>query len=62
MVFPPDDDSFVHVDVDEMRASAAVGFPVGFGVFVSQLVSSVMIGRDVHLLPALIFRQLHTGA
>lgn len=41
---PPDDDSFVHVDIDEMRASATVGFPVGFGIFVSQFVRSMMIG------------------
>lgn len=60
--FLPDDNSFVHVNIDEMRASAAIGFPVCFRVFVSQFVSSVMIGRDVHLLPALILRQLHTGA
>lgn len=60
--FLPDDNSFVHVDIDEMRASAAVGFPVCFRVFVSKFVSSMMIGRDVHLLPALILRQLHTGA
>lgn len=60
--FLPDDNSFVHVNIDEVRASAAVGFPVCFRVFVRQFVRSMMIGRDVHLLPALILRQLHTGA
>lgn len=57
----PDDDSFVHVDVDEVRAGAAVRLPVGFGVLVGQFVSSMVIGRDVHLLPALILLQLHAG-
>lgn len=60
--FLPDNNSFVHVNIEEMWASAAIGFPVCFGVFVSQFVSSMMIGRHVHLLPALILRQFHTGA
>lgn len=51
----------MHVDVDEVRAGAAVGLPVGFGVLVGQFVSSMVIGRDVHLLPALILLQLHAG-
>lgn len=57
----PDDDSFVHVDVDEVRAGAAVGLPVGFGVLVGQFVGSMVIGRDLHLLPALVLLQLHAG-
>lgn len=57
----PDDDSFVHVDVDEVRAGAAVGLPVGFGVLVGQFVRSMVIGRNLDLLPALILLQLHTG-
>lgn len=57
----PDDDSFVHVDVDEVRASAAVGLPVRFGVLVGQFVCSMVIGRNFNFLPALILLQLHTG-
>lgn len=57
----PDDDSFVHVDVDEVRASAAVGLPVSFGVLVGQFVCSMVIGRNFNFLPALILLQLHTG-
>lgn len=45
-----------------MGAGTAVGFPVGFGVFVCQLVSSMVIGGDLHLLPAFVLFQFHTGA
>lgn len=50
----PDDDSFVHVDIDEVRAGAAVGLPVGFWVFVGQFICSMMIRGDLHLLPAFV--------
>lgn len=52
----------MHVNVDKMGAGTAVGFPVGFGVFVCQLVSSMVIGGDLHLLPAFVLFQFHTGA
>lgn len=58
----PDDHTLVYVNVDKMGASAAVGFPVGFGVFVCQLVSSMVIGGDLHLLPAFVLLQFHAGA
>lgn len=59
---PPDDHAFVHVDVDEVRAGAAIWFPVGFWVLIGQLISSMVIGRNLHLLPAFVFLQLHTGS
>lgn len=57
----PDDHPLVHVDVDKVRAGAAVGLPVGLGVVVGQLVGPVVVGGDFHLLPALVLLQLHTG-
>lgn len=57
----PDDDASVHEDVDEVRAGAAVGLPVGFRVLVGQLVRSMVIGRHLHLLPAFVLLQLHAG-
>lgn len=44
LILLPDDNSFVHVDVNEVRAGASVGLPVGFGVLVSQFVRSMVIG------------------
>lgn len=51
----------MHVDVDEVGPGAAVGLPVAFGILVSQFVSSMVIGRHVHLLPALVLLQLNAG-
>lgn len=51
----------MHVDIDEVRAGAAVGLPVGLGVVVGQLVGPVVVGGDLHLLPTLVLLQLHTG-
>lgn len=51
----------MHVDVDEVGPGAAVGLPVAFGVLVCQFVSSMVIGRHIHLLPALVLLQLDAG-
>lgn len=51
----------MHVDVDEVGPGAAVGLPVAFGVLVGQFVSPMVIGRHVHLLPALVLLQLNAG-
>lgn len=51
----------MHVDVDKMGTCAAIGLPVGFGVFVSELVGSMVIRGHLQLLPAFVLLEFHTG-